>query len=71
MNHKEIIMSDSRNTQDRYFVIDQGATVLHHTGEQWFRWDTHDGVVRTNIAWSFDDPRLREISRDEALSFLK
>lgn len=64
-------MSDSQNTQDRYFVIDQGATVLHYTGEQWFRWDVRDGVVRTNIAWSFDDPRLREISRDEALGFLK
>lgn len=54
----------------RYFRIEGGNTVVQHNEDGWARWDFHDGLVSTNI-WTADDPRLSEISFEEALEFMK
>lgn len=57
--------------QDRYFQIEGGSTVLQKSGKKWLRWDARDGVLETNIPWSADDERLKEISREEAIALMK
>lgn len=57
--------------QDRYFRIEGGNTVLQRSGNKWFRWDVRDGVLETNIPWDMDDPRLSEVSREEAIALMK
>lgn len=64
-------MAETSTEQDRYFQLDKGAVVLQLSGQRWFRWDTRDGVLETNIPWKTDDPRLTEISREEAISLMK
>ena len=64
-------MAQTITEQVKYFQIDGGDTVLELEGKRWKRWDTRDGVVDTHVPWSASDPRLTEITREEAISLMK
>lgn len=58
------------NVDSKYFQIDKGSTVLQSVNGEWFRWDIRDGVVPTSL-WKADDPRLTEITREQAIALMK
>jgi len=62
-------MSDAKSGI-KYFRIDGGSTVVQFDGKEWIRWDISDGLVPTSL-WSADDPRLQEISLEEAIALMK
>jgi len=64
-------MANTTTAEVKYFQLDGGATVLQHDSTGWIRWDIHDGLVPTNVPWTDDDPRIRQISLDEAIALMK
>ncbi len=62
-------MAETNDT--KYFRLDGGSTVLQESPGGWERWDHADGLISTNVKWTASDPRLTQITLQEAIALMK
>lgn len=61
----------AETNKTKYFRLDGGNTVLQKGDNGWERWDHADGLISTNVKWSESDPRLIQVSLQEAIALMK